>query len=495
MFCKQCGAWNGEDNKFCQSCGAPLKATEEKTEAEPDLTHTQPLTPIDEGLDPDQYMEKARPEGQADYYEEFFTSDKEKMEKKGLFESLKDRFQKKKPAPDESALRLPDPPGPSGPVPPYGPKAGYQASPAPRESGKFSAYQTILIIALVVFLLILFFGRQILNPRFQPQAVSEHFFVALANNTPREALRLLDQEEESLQINDTSLAILQKYYQLDKVSSYSVVDEGFIMDTIKGNRGNLKKDITIEYMLEGSQEVYKFPLTLEKKNTKSYLFFDNWKVRPETYALEEFVVKVPPAAQLSLDKKIVSQNFLDKEREDGWDVYRIPRLIRGDHLIEVSGKGIPLARKIVTVDDRHKSLSLSDLPLSSDAVQTLNRQALDNFRTILTAAAQGKDFDTVASLFVPDRKILEDAENKYRSLSEDLKRYSNFTVNKVKATAYTKSYEVLLKASCTRTLAKTSLWEKLTGAFSSDDYTIKMAFRFIDGKWVQANFNSALPWE
>lgn len=481
MFCPKCGSWNPEDEKTCRACGATMNK-EEKPEEE--MEATQPLTPVppvedvseatespeDEvpiaeavpieeeapklDLDPDQYLEKARSYGEADYYEEFFHPDKAQA--------------------------------PYRPTPP---------PPAPRKRG-FSAYQTILVVALVAFLAILFFGRRLLRPRFTPQAVSEHFFVALANNSPKEALRLLDREEESLQLNDQSLAILQKFYQLDKVSSYSVIDEGFIMDTIKGNKGNLKKDLTIEYMVEGSQEVYKFPLTLEKKNTRSFLFFDNWKVRPETYALDEFQIKVPPSAQVSIDGKIVSQNFLDRERgDDGWDIYRLPGILRGDHLLEISGKGIPLVKEVVSVDDRHKTLSMADLPLSPEAIQALNQQALKNFRTILLSAAQDKDFETIAPLFLHEDGVRQNAERKYQALKNDLKKYSNFTVDKVRVQAFPKTDEVLIKASCTKTLAQTSLWEKLAGAFSSDDYTMKVAFRFVDGKWVQANFNAALPWD
>lgn len=469
MFCPKCGSWNPEEEKICRTCGAPMQK-KETPDQDPDFT--QPLTPLvpkkefqktaqipkeennkkpsppvkqerKTDLDPDQYMEKARSYGEADYYKEFFQ-------------------------PERTA----------------------------RRKREFSAYQTILLVALVAFLIILFFGRRILSPRFTPQATSEHFFVALANNSPKEALRLLDREEESLQINEQSLAILQKYYQLDKVSSYSVIDEGFIMDTLKGNKGNLKKDLTIEYMLEGSKEVYKFPLTLEKKNTRSFLFFDNWKVRPETYALDEFVVKLPPSAQLTIDGKIVSQNFLDKEPDpDGWDSYRIPGILRGDHLLEISGKGVPLTKKIIPIDDRHKTLSMTDLPLTQEAIRAMNRQAMDNFKTILLSAARNKDFSAISPLFLRNDSVQQEAERKYEALKNDLKRYSNFNVNKVRVTAFPKSYEVLLKASCTRTLDRTILWEKLTGAFSSDEYTMKMAFRFVDGKWVQSQFNAALPWD
>lgn len=103
MFCPKCGSWNPEDEKTCRACGATMNK-EEKPEEE--MEATQPLTPVppvedvsevtespeDEvpiaeavpikeeapkpDLDPDQYLEKARSYGEADYYEEFFHPDK-----------------------------------------------------------------------------------------------------------------------------------------------------------------------------------------------------------------------------------------------------------------------------------------------------------------------------------------------------------------------------------------------------------------------------------
>ena len=522
MICPKCGKWQADETSFCSNCGTPLtpeKAREEAAEArktqEPEPAAVERPNEGEEATEPlptEEVAQRLRANlAEGDALEaEILPEEPADSDPTTLQPAPSDPVEADlRPAPDDRAKEpqihhpvrqyVPDrdfygglpaeqsPQGGSWPQPPAPPRSHWRG---------LSAYQIMLFVGLILLILLVFFSQRLLAPRFQPEAVAEHFFVALANNKPKEALRLMDRKGASVPIEEQSLAALQSYFGLGEATSFSVRHENFLVSAVTGNQGPLRRKVTIEYLKEGSEEVHKLPLTLERKNTPDFFFFDRWRVRPESLSVPHFEIRLPEKLTVWVDDHLLGTALFDREQaKRGEDVYQVPSLLFGVHKIRIAGAGhVPLEANVL-VSEKTPRFQCPPLPLTKESIQALNQTALANCKRILQMAAQKQAFEKITGLFVTDEDVQKEAQAQYEALTRRLDQYKSLEIKGLEAQALPEHSEVKVRIRFHQSKKQQSFWSRIQNVFSSDEKTVKISFRLEEGVWKQTSWDKALPWD
>lgn len=275
--------------------------------------------------------------------------------------------------------------------------------------------EAVVLIALVV----VFFN--VGNSVYGPEKVAEKFFVEVANQNFKEAYKVLDVEENDF-INEKAFENAKCNVELSKVTEYKV----------KNTRGEEdEKEIEIAYKTKGSSSKRSYDISVNKQDSKNMLFFEKWEISPDAMIVKDFYVTIPNGAEVTVDGVKLGKDYLKKSESDEYQqYYEIPEMFAGEHEIVVTKEGMAEVRKLVDTDwDYGYSLysMQMDEALLKEAVDT----GIENFEAIYKAAAEGKEFDTVAELFSTVEGRKEEGEDDYEDIVYELTGSSYKTLNKI----------------------------------------------------------------
>ena len=347
-----------------------------------------------------------------------------------------------------------------------------------------AAEAVLLIAAIVVFFNI---GGKV----YGPEKVAEKFFVEVANHNFKEAYKALDIEEDDF-INEKNFENAGCNQELSKVTNYRIK---------KSRKKDLGKDVEITYRTKGSSSDRSYNISVSKKPNKKALFFDNWEVSPESMIVEDFSVYIPAEAEVTVDGVKLGKDYLNKKySDDTSSCYIIPKLFVGEHQIVVTQEGMQEVRKLVDAYDY--SFSVYSMSPDEKILKEVANTATEDFKAIYTAAAAGKDFDTVADLFSAEDDRQEDAREAYEDLVAELTESEYSVINhmafsNIEATAcegYLDGDETCMavKLEFDYAIDYTENWFGEVTTDSNEDYSsMYMSFVYEDGKWLLVELNTA----
>lgn len=273
----------------------------------------------------------------------------------------------------------------------------------------------VLIAAVLVFI-------NVGNSVYGPEKVAEKFFVEVANQNFKEAYKVLNVEENDF-INEKAFEKAKCNVELNKVTEYKV----------KRTRGeDDEKEVKIAYKTKGSSSKRDYDILVNKQDGKNMLFFENWEVSPDAMIVKDFYVAVPNGAEVTVDGVKLGKEYLKKSKSDEYQqYYEIPELFAGEHQVVVTKEGMAEIRKIVDTDVDY-GYTVYSMQMDEALLKEAMEKGIENFEIIYKAAAEGKEFDTVANLFSTVEGRKDTGKDDYEDIVYDFTGSSYKTLNKIK---------------------------------------------------------------
>ena len=263
--------------------------------------------------------------------------------------------------------------------------------------------------------------------------------------------------------------------------------------------------VTMQYSTKSGNSIDDMKISLNKQKSKNFLFFDSWKVSPSEYVIKNCVIKVPKGATLTMDEITVPEEM--KTSEDGYDVYTIPYLFKGQHKFQISIgdlKGNVSSRDITYDDD---SFYFDSIVLSENQQKEVIDSAFAAMTKIVENATVGGTFNSIKNLYIEEAQ--SDAEYNYTNYFE--KRFfkvdGEYGITNVSMTNVKGSFEdiyidegkvkvrVKISYSNVNNGKRYDYWDKKYIKCVDDDNLEEdsLYLQYEDGQWLFSN-GSSMPY-
>lgn len=494
MFCEKCGTKNEDEARFCESCGNPLVTltTSQTEQVTVDNAAVQsPETPVTEASTPAMSVAEApTPETP-------------------VAEAL---------TPEATAQNTP-----------------VQAAPVVTKVKKQLTKKQKLIMIIVGALLVVcvafyLIGSNLSNPKKMVKA----YFDCEADGSWDKAYDYLDITSGEFTTKSMYSKMMENSDDAKKeVMNYSVkeIDSKYISDSsdslynILGGSyssknddsddsdSNLFKYYKVEYTEKGSSTKKTEYITLIKQKSKSFFFFDNYKVAVDDLVADEFEVGIPSGATLFLDdveiktSNIVKGNTTDYAYKSKLDNYKFTEVFSGQHELKVTAPYMEDYSEQITIYDGG-SHDVTDIKVSESVASDLNKKSEELINLVYSSAMAGKSFDEIKSNFTSDEDQLEDIESTYTSICSRVKKadgsglkaikFSEFEPNsKNTKLSYNLTFEVSQDFNYTYTSLSHSYFSDTITEYtptSPSTGTLDIDYVYEDGNWVVYSMYAYIYW-
>jgi len=470
MFCPNCGTENGDDAFFCENCGADLRAAQGQGKT----------IPIDGTISADGYNSMDESDGRSPYSPTGETNSSGSSSPTGK-------------TGNQSG------PGQWNGYSPTGNTVQNTSAQAKKPVSKWILIAAAEIAALAV---ILWAGKSFIDKSASPEQVAENYFVHLANGDWKEAYELLDIDKDSKDvfINEEMFVKAQMQENLGVINNYQVKqgkehsDLSSLDDILKQNAGKteeddsvLGKNINIVYRVKGDTEnsSYTVPVNREKNGS--------WNVRVSHFIYKNYNVYVPKGAGVSVDGVALGTDYQVRGgEEEDLDCYEIPRMFYGYHEINIVMEDMEEVVDTVYIEFDSTSYYREHMKLKEEILDTLVQNAGEHMKQIYSAAAAGKNFNTVEDLFTSQKESRKEIKKHYEGLLSSMNegsaqlekvRFYNLT-GRVNGSESVVNIEFEYQVDYTYE----DFWEeeRINDTYKGSGNS---EIRFIkeDGKWVQDN--------
>ena len=520
MFCPNCGTKNIENALFCCNCGiklenfAPTPAPAVEPEITPEVEATDNTAetaattkPSTESEIPMESEVTSVPEVTAEPEEtdttEHTTEPEETTESQNAIQSEEtaaaaepepatttaadsfynspqtDSFYQTPQQPQMQPNAYTDPNGYSAPV--YAP----QRTPH-KPVNPFMIVSFVEIVAFCIMIAVFFNVGQ---NTFGYENVAKNYFKSIADCDWDQVYNELELKESAFINKD---AFLEMRKEDDKIS-YSKIKVESVADKNTAH-------VNITYYEKGSDYASgELQVKLTRQPKKSFLFFDNWKVSPDNYVVNDFTIYAPQGADVYLDNQVIPDKYITKKSSSpDSDCYQIPQMFVGTHTSFISFDGFtgPETPVFAQYDYDYLSLEYDSLSVTSKQQEEILNTAYGILQKELAAGVAGNDFSTIEDLFTDDSVV--DAKDSYNSYYLD-----NFTasgsrsaVKKLSLNNVTGSFsdfrisngtiyaEVILSYDYTVDFRKKDFWtEKYEKETYDSDASTRYYLQYEDGTW------------
>lgn len=520
MFCPNCGTKNIENALFCCNCGiklenfapTPAPAVEPEITPEVEATYNTAETaattkPSAESEIPMKSEVTSVPEVTVEPEEtdttEHTTEPEETTESQNAIHSEEtveaaepepatttaadsfynspqtDSFYQTPQQPQMQPNAYADPNGYSAPV--YAP----QRTPH-KPVNPFMIVSFVEIVAFCIMIAVFFNVGQ---NTFGYENVAKNYFKSIADCDWDQVYNELELKESAFINKD---AFLEMRKEDDKIS-YSKIKVESVADKNTAH-------VNIIYYEKGSDYASgELQVKLTRQPKKSFLFFDNWKVSPDNYVVNDFTIYAPQGADVYLDNQVIPDKYITKKSSSpDSDCYQIPQMFVGTHTSFISFDGFtgPETPVFAQYDYDYLSLEYDSLSVTSKQQEEILNTAYGILQKELAAGVAGNDFSTIEDLFTDDSVV--DAKDSYNSYYLD-----NFTasgsrsaVKKLSLNNVTGSFsdfrisngtiyaEVILSYDYTVDFRKKDFWtEKYEKETYDSDASTRYYLQYEDGTW------------
>lgn len=372
--------------------------------------------------------------------------------------------------------------------------------PAPKPPRKPMPLAAKLIIILVLVLIAAGTGGYfVLKSLTNPKNIVTDYAKAYVSHDAKALFKSLDFKE-------SPFVTVEKFETALKSDSNKHFEDSTDY-TITENESNDTKNSTLRYDVvfrdDSNAFEYDTEIVLNKLSTKSYLFFDNWKIKTEGFLAKDCAVNVPSGAAVTIDDVKLTDTYKTESEEEGIDTYKINYIFSGKHTLKLSLENYNDYEVSFTLNSTDyegqtvTSVNRSDLTLSDDIANTLVEQSKTTLTKLYEAALDKKEFEDILSADEVEDTSLEDLKSKYKSLVEyniegdpHLKSVDFSSMEGEAQIAYNynddcTAVSVNLETEYTAKSVVKNFWDKKKSTKSYDGSSnFTFTYHFKNGKWV-----------
>lgn len=532
MFCPNCGTKNIENALFCCNCGIKLEnfaptpapdvepeitpeveatdntaetaattkpSAESKIPMEPEVTSVPEVTVEPEETDttehttePEETAEAAEPEpATTTAADSFYNSPQTDSFYQTPQQSQDTQTQNPNPAPANTAsYQIPNQPQmqPNAYTDPNGYSAPVYA-PQRTPHKPVNPFMIVSFVEIVAFCIMIAVFFNVGQNTFGYENVAKNYFKSIADCDWDQVYNELELKESAFINKD---AFLEMRKEDDKIS-YSKIKVESVADKNTAH-------VNITYYEKGSDYASgELQVKLTRQPKKSFLFFDNWKVSPDNYVVNDFTIYAPQGADVYLDNQVIPDKYITKKSSSpDSDCYQIPQMFVGTHTSFISFDGFtgPETPVFAQYDYDYLSLEYDSLSVTSKQQEEILNTAYGILQKELAAGVAGNDFSTIEDLFTDDSVV--DAKDSYNSyyLDNFAASDSHSAVKKLSLNNVTGSFsdfrisngtiyaEVLISYDYTVDYRKKDWW---TGKYEKETYdgdsSTRYYLQYQDGTW------------
>lgn len=363
----------------------------------------------------------------------------------------------------------------------------YAPQRAPRKP--INPFMIVSFVEIVAFCIMIAVFFNVGQNTFGYENVAKNYFKSIADCDWDQVYNELELKESAFINKD---AFLEMRKEDDKIS-YSKIKVESVADKNTAH-------VNITYYEKGSDYASgELQVKLTRQPKKSFLFFDNWKVSPDNYVVNDFTIYAPQGADVYLDNQVIPDKYITKKSSSpDSDCYQIPQMFVGTHTSFISFDGFtgPETPVFAQYDYDYLSLEYDSLSVTSKQQEEILNTAYGILQKELAAGVAGNDFSTIEDLFTDDSVV--DAKDSYNSYYLD-----NFTasgsrsaVKKLSLNNVTGSFsdfrisngtiyaEVILSYDYTVDFRKKDFWtEKYEKETYDSDASTRYYLQYEDGTW------------
>lgn len=532
MFCPNCGTKNIENALFCCNCGIKLEnfaptpapdvepeitpeveatdntaetaattkpSAESKIPMEPEVTSVPEVTVEPEETDttehttePEETAEAAEPEPATTTAADcLYNSPQTDSFYQTPQQPQDTQTQNPNPAPANTAsYQIPNQPQMQPNA--YADPNGYSApvyAPQRTPHKPVNPFMIVSFVEIVAFCIMIAVFFNVGQNTFGYENVAKNYFKSIADCDWDQVYNELELKESAFINKD---AFLEMRKEDDKIS-YSKIKVESVADK------NIAH-VNITYYEKGSDYASgELQVKLTRQPKKSFLFFDNWKVSPDNYVVNDFTIYAPQGADVYLDNQVIPDKYITKKSSSpDSDCYQIPQMFVGTHTSfisfdEFTGPETPV---FAQYDYDYLSLEYDSLSVTSKQQEEILNTAYGILQKELAAGVAGNDFSTIEDLFTDDSVV--DAKDSYNSyyLDNFAASDSRSAVKKLSLNNVTGSFsdfrisngtiyaEVLISYDYTVDYRKKDWW---TGKYEKETYdgdsSTRYYLQYQDGTW------------
>lgn len=350
-------------------------------------------------------------------------------------------------------------------------------------------FMIVSFVEIVAFCIMIAVFFNVGQNTFGYENVAKNYFKSIADCDWDQVYNELELKESAFINKD---AFLEMRKEDDKIS-YSKIKVESVADKNTAH-------VNITYYEKGSDYASgELQVKLTRQPKKSFLFFDNWKVSPDNYVVNDFTIYAPQGADVYLDNQVIPDKYITKKSSSpDSDCYQIPQMFVGTHTSFISFDGFtgPETPVFAQYDYDYLSLEYDSLSVTSKQQEEILNTAYGILQKELAAGVAGNDFSTIEDLFTDDSVV--DAKDSYNSYYLD-----NFTasgsrsaVKKLSLNNVTGSFsdfrisngtiyaEVILSYDYTVDFRKKDFWtEKYEKETYDSDASTRYYLQYEDGTW------------
>lgn len=332
---------------------------------------------------------------------------------------------------------------------------------------------TILIV-IVIFLL-LFLAYNITYYLLSPKVVAKKYFETLINNDTNEIYSYIDYKSDFV-----SKEILEEKRIPLKVEDYEIT--------------NIKigeKSATVSIKYESNGEYNKAYVSLDRNKNK-YLIFDEYKIE-SGLIVQNITFKVPKGSTITIDDKEISKYLTDSKNEY-FDYYVIPYMIKGNYEIKTSLNGINVTDEIEV--SSNQTYSINNVEVKDELETSLKQTALNKLTLIYNSALADKTFDEIKSNFKINK--YDTLEDTYRSIKRGLNdsyiKVNNieFKEASIKRITYSEEGKLVITLDTDYNINGVIELQEQKEFTSKNNSYIKVTFDYMDGTYDVSDINGTL---
>lgn len=501
MFCPNCGTKNIENALFCCNCGiklenfapTPAPAVEpEETDTTEHTTEPEETTESQNAIQSEETAEAAEPEpATTTAADSFYNSPQTDSFYQTPQQPQDTQTQNPNPAPANTAsYQIPNQPQMQPNA--YADPNGYSApvyAPQRTPHKPVNAFMIVSFVEIVTFCIMIAVFFNVGQNTFGYENVAKNYFKSIADCDWDQVYNELELKESAFINKD---AFLEMRKEDDKIS-YSKIKVESVADKNTAH-------VNITYYEKGSDYASgELQVKLTRQPKKSFLFFDNWKVSPDNYVVNDFTIYAPQGADVYLDNQVIPDKYITKKSSSpDSDCYQIPQMFVGTHTSFISFDGFtgPETPVFAQYDYDYLSLEYDSLSVTSKQQEEILNTAYGILQKELAAGVAGNDFSTIEDLFTDDSVV--DAKDSYNSyyLDNFAASGSRSAVKKLSLNNVTGSFsdfrisngtiyaEVILSYDYTVDYRKKDWWtDKYEKKTYDGDSSTRYYLQYQDGTW------------
>lgn len=320
-------------------------------------------------------------------------------------------------------------------------------------------------------------------------------------------IRYMSQNEIPREVESFEVA------EVDKDGDYAKVKINYVMKNEEESVSNLapgdEQDTGEEITQETTEQITSkkinnkgtCTLKIKRQEENIMLFYSTWLGDIESDIIKDCTISIPDGFTLKFDSDDV-EDLHKKNAETGMKTYKIDRIFKGIHKLEVSGNGIDT--KTIEVnwnkDKSEHHISITDLGISDEMLKEIETKTKQLLLKYYESALLNVGAEPIKELVSGDEAVKESIDNQYKELlaninKEDGAMLSTLDIVSCKCTideyVYMESAKVTAEytANYSAKKARNIVYGVRESYVGTNTATMTLSLKYVDGVWTIVDSN------